>query len=58
MNFLDYVVAVVPILGILVFVHEFGHFVVAKACGVRVLKFSLGFGSPIGFGNLRMRWNV
>jgi regulator of sigma E protease len=31
-------------LGILVFVHEFGHFCVAKWCGVKVLKFSLGFG--------------
>jgi regulator of sigma E protease len=31
-------------LGILVFVHEFGHFCVAKMAGVKVLKFSLGFG--------------
>ncbi len=31
-------------LGILVFVHEFGHFCVAKLAGVKVLKFSLGFG--------------
>jgi regulator of sigma E protease len=31
-------------LGILVFVHELGHFCVAKLCGVKVLKFSLGFG--------------
>jgi regulator of sigma E protease len=31
-------------LGILVFVHELGHFCVAKFCGVKVLKFSLGFG--------------
>ena len=36
-------------LGILVFVHELGHFLVAKACGVRVLVFSLGFG-PRVFG--------
>ncbi len=32
------------LLGILVFVHELGHFCVAKFCGVKVLKFSLGFG--------------
>ena len=32
------------VLGLLIFVHELGHFIVAKACGVRVLKFSLGFG--------------
>jgi len=56
MTFLDYLVAVIPMLGILIFVHELGHFLVAKWCGVRVLKFSLGFGSPIGFGNMRMRW--
>ena len=51
----DYIVAAIPMLGILVFVHELGHFVVAKLCGVRVLKFSLGFGSPIGFGRHRLR---
>jgi regulator of sigma E protease len=37
-------VAGIVMLGILVFVHEFGHFCVAKLCGVKVLKFSLGFG--------------
>ncbi len=34
-------------LGILVFVHEMGHFLVAKANGVKVLKFSLGFGPKL-----------
>jgi regulator of sigma E protease len=52
----DYVVAVIPMLGILIFIHELGHFVVAKLCGVRVLKFSLGFGAPIGIGRHRLRW--
>jgi regulator of sigma E protease len=38
------------VLGILMFVHELGHFASAKALGVRVLKFSLGFGPElIGF---------
>ncbi|HHD64249.1 MAG TPA: RIP metalloprotease RseP [Desulfobulbaceae bacterium] len=37
----------VLVLGILIFVHEFGHFLVAKLCGVRVLKFSLGFGNKV-----------
>ena len=32
---------------ILVGVHEFGHFWVARRCGVKVLKFSIGFGKPI-----------
>ena len=52
----DYLAAAIPMLGTLIFVHELGHFLAAKACGVRVLKFSLGFGSPIGFGRFRMRW--
>jgi len=34
-------------LGILVVVHEFGHFWVARRCGVKVLKFSVGFGKPL-----------
>ncbi len=39
-------------LGILVFVHEFGHFIVAKQAGIRVERFSLGF-PPKAFG---FRW--
>jgi len=35
------------ILGILIIVHEFGHFIIAKKVGVRVEKFSLGFGPRI-----------
>ena len=35
------------LLGVLVFVHEFGHFLVAKAAGVKVLRFSIGFGPRI-----------
>ena len=34
-------------LGILVLVHEFGHFAVAKLCGVRVETFSIGFGTRL-----------
>ncbi len=37
------------VLGVLVVVHEFGHFIVAKLVGVRVEKFSIGFG-PVIFG--------
>ncbi len=37
------------VLGVLVVVHEFGHFIAAKAVGVRVEKFSIGFG-PVIFG--------
>ncbi|XOF34047.1 MAG: RIP metalloprotease RseP [Candidatus Electrothrix sp. YB6] len=35
------------VLGVLIFVHEFGHFLFAKLFGVRVLKFSLGFGNKL-----------
>ena len=56
MALFDTLVAAIPLLGILIFVHEFGHFIVAKACGVRVLKFSIGFGAPIGIGDRRLRW--
>jgi regulator of sigma E protease len=34
-------------LAVLIAIHEFGHYQVAKWCGVKVLKFSLGFGRPI-----------
>ena len=37
----------VVVLGILVFVHEFGHYIVARWCGVRVEVFSIGFGKTI-----------
>lgn len=41
------IVPFVVLLGILVFVHELGHFLVARFCGVRVEVFSLGFGKKI-----------
>ncbi|HEX4938750.1 MAG TPA: RIP metalloprotease RseP [Candidatus Kapabacteria bacterium] len=41
------VLAFVVTLGVLIFVHEFGHFWVARRCGVRVLRFSIGFGQPL-----------
>jgi regulator of sigma E protease len=41
------VAAFVFVLGVLVFIHELGHYVMAKRIGVRVLKFSLGFGPRI-----------
>jgi regulator of sigma E protease len=44
--------AFVLLLGVLITVHELGHFLVAKACGVKVLTFSIGFG-PRLFGFTR-----
>jgi len=46
------IAAGIIMLGILVFVHELGHFCIAKFCGVKVLKFSLGFGPRL----LSKRW--
>ncbi|WP_413585742.1 RIP metalloprotease RseP [Bdellovibrio sp. HCB274] len=44
---LSVVLPFVILLGILIFVHELGHFLVARWCGVRVEVFSLGFGKKI-----------
>lgn len=52
----EFAFAFVMMLGVLITVHEFGHFIVAKWAGVRVLKFSIGFGPAIGIGRFRMRW--
>jgi len=41
------ILAAIVVLGILIFVHELGHFLVAKRSGVGVLKFSLGFGPKL-----------
>ena len=40
-------ISFIIVLGILIFIHELGHFAVAKACGVGVEKFSLGFGPKL-----------
>ncbi|HVH18027.1 MAG TPA: RIP metalloprotease RseP [Myxococcota bacterium] len=52
----EIVFAFVLLLSILIFVHELGHFLVARACGVRVLKFSIGFGPPIRIGRFQLAW--
>ncbi len=44
------VVAFVVALGLLIAIHEYGHYRVAVACGVKVLRFSVGFGRPL------LRW--
>ena len=41
------IISFIVVLGVLVFVHELGHFLFAKLFGVRVLKFSLGFGNRV-----------
>ncbi|HSG92985.1 MAG TPA: RIP metalloprotease RseP, partial [Methylotenera sp.] len=41
------ILAFILTLGVVVTIHEYGHFQVARWCGVKVLKFSVGFGKPI-----------
>ena len=41
------IIAAIVLIGVLITVHEFGHFIVAKMCGVKVEVFSIGFGRPI-----------
>src|SRR5690554_6336926 len=47
MQIIQSVLALALTLGILVTLHEFGHFWVARRCGVKVLRFSVGFGKPL-----------
>lgn len=47
MNFLEYLIPFVLALGLLILVHELGHYLVARSCGVKVLRFSIGFGRPL-----------
>jgi regulator of sigma E protease len=46
-NILVTVLALILVLGVLIFVHELGHFLAAKWAGIRVFRFSLGMGTPI-----------
>ena len=47
MNLLIELLAFAVAIGVLVVVHEYGHYSVARLCGVKVLRFSVGFGKPI-----------
>ena len=44
---IQYILSIVISLGILITFHEFGHYFVARRCGVKVLRFSVGFGKPL-----------
>lgn len=47
MELLQTILSMIVTLGILVAFHEYGHFQVARWCGVKVLRFSIGFGTPL-----------
>lgn len=44
MSLIFAIIAFLVVIGILVTVHEFGHYLVARLCGIKVLRFSIGFG--------------
>ena len=61
MNLLHTIVAFLIALGVLVAFHEFGHYLAARMCGVKVLRLCLGFGSPIfvrRWGRDRTEWAI
>ncbi|MEH6368155.1 MAG: sigma E protease regulator RseP [Pseudomonas marincola] len=51
MSALYMIVGTLIALGVLVTFHEFGHFWIARKCGIKVLRFSVGFGTPL------LRWH-
>src|SRR5262245_29726666 len=55
-----YIIPFVVTLSIVVFFHELGHFLIARACGIKVLVFSIGFGPEIaGFNDPKgTRWKI
>jgi regulator of sigma E protease len=61
MSLLQTLVAFVVALGVLIVVHEYGHYLVARLCGVKVLRFSVGFGRPLAVwrrGADRTEWVI
>ena len=61
MNLINTLVAFIVALGCLIVVHELGHYLVAKWCNVKVLRFAIGFGKPLWsrrLGRDRTEWAV
>lgn len=56
----DYGGPFILVLSVLVFIHEWGHYIIARICGVKVEKFSIGFGKEIWGRNDKhgTRWKV
>ncbi|HPR08240.1 MAG TPA: site-2 protease family protein, partial [Denitromonas sp.] len=47
MSIFEYIIPFVVGLGLLILIHELGHYSVARWCDVKVLRFSVGFGRPL-----------
>ena len=61
MTFVQTLVSFLAALTLLIFVHELGHYLVARWCGVKVLRFSIGFGKPLAswaVGPDRTEWTI
>ena len=61
MEIVQKLLAFLVVLGVLVIIHELGHFLAARWCGVKVLRFSVGFGRVVWsrrFGPDRTEWAV
>ena len=61
MSFLHTLVAFIVALGLLIVVHEYGHYLAARLCNVRVLRFSVGFGKPLAtwrLGRDATEWSI
>ncbi len=60
-DFVTSIGAFLVAIGVIVTVHEFGHYSVARLCGVRVLRFAVGFGRPLWsrtYGRDRTEWVI
>jgi regulator of sigma E protease len=61
MSFLHTVASFIVALGVLIVVHEYGHYLVARLCGVKVLRFSVGLGRALASwrtGRDRTEWVI
>ena len=61
MSFVNTLVAFIVALGVLIVVHEYGHYLAARLCNVKVLRFSVGFGRPLATwarGRDRTEWVI
>ena len=61
MSIVQTIIAFIVALGVLIVVHEYGHYIVARLCRVKVLRFSVGFGRPLALWRLgpdRTEWVV
>jgi regulator of sigma E protease len=61
MTLIHTIASFIVALGVLIVVHEYGHYLVARLCGVKVLRFSVGFGRPLALwrrGADRTEWVV